>query len=101
MLSSPEPEAQKERLRNFLAHGVKEDLVERVRDWPGLHCAHELRDGKPLEGVWIDRTGSPEPATSKRRAPPLCPCGTRGDVLRTFPWNRFCLRASIGNYSVA
>ena len=57
VLISPEPEAQEERLRYLLAHGVKENLVERVGDWPGLHCAQALRDGKPLEGVWIDREG--------------------------------------------
>ena len=57
VLISPEPAAQQERLRYLLAHGVKEDLVERVGDWPGLHCAQALRDGKPLQGVWIDREG--------------------------------------------
>ena len=57
VLISPEPEAQEKRLRYLLAHGVKEGLVERVGDWLGLHCAQALRDGKPLEGVWIDRTG--------------------------------------------
>ena len=54
---SPEPEAQEERLRYLLSNGVKEDLVERVGEWPGLHCARALIDGKPLEGAWIDQTG--------------------------------------------
>jgi hypothetical protein len=39
-----------------LAHGVKEDLVARVTDWEGLHCAQELMDGVPLHGVWYNRT---------------------------------------------
>ena len=36
---------------------MKEGLVERTTEWPGLHCAEALRDGKPLEGVWVDQTG--------------------------------------------
>jgi hypothetical protein len=35
---------------------VKEGLVERVRDWPGVHCVRNLLDGEPLEGLWFDRT---------------------------------------------
>ena len=57
VLISPEFEAQEERLRYLFAHGVKENLVERVGEWPGLHCGQALRDGKPLQGVWIDQTG--------------------------------------------
>lgn len=53
---SDEDEAQIGRLRYLLAHGVKENLVKRVRDWPGVHCARALLDGEPLEGIWIDRT---------------------------------------------
>jgi hypothetical protein len=53
---SDEDPAQIARLRYILAHGVKEDLVHRVGDWPGLHCARALLDGDPLEGVWYDRS---------------------------------------------
>jgi hypothetical protein len=35
---SDEEAAQVGRLRYILAHGVKENLVERVLDWPGVHC---------------------------------------------------------------
>ncbi|HEV7507422.1 MAG TPA: transposase [Thermoanaerobaculia bacterium] len=48
--------AQIGRLAYILAHGVKEDLVERVRDWPGVQSARALLDGEPLTGQWFDRT---------------------------------------------
>src|SRR5436190_18073427 len=51
-----EDRAQIERLRYVLAQSVKEDLVERVRQWPGVHSAAALIDGTPLMGHWLDRT---------------------------------------------
>src|SRR3954453_21827909 len=51
-----EEQAQVERLRYILGQGVEANLVERVRDWPGVHCANALLDGTPLEGHWFDRT---------------------------------------------
>ncbi len=53
---SEEEEAQIERLRYGLAHGAKEDLVERPRDWPGAHAVRALLEGEVLEGLWFDRT---------------------------------------------
>jgi REP element-mobilizing transposase RayT len=53
---SDEPEAQIARLRYCLAHGVKEGLVARCRDWPGVHSAAALLDGEVLTGIWYDRT---------------------------------------------
>jgi len=53
---SDEEAAQIERLRYGLAHGAKEDLVERPRDWPGVHCVRALLEGEALEGLWFDRT---------------------------------------------
>ena len=53
---SDELEAQVARLRYCLAHGVKEGLVARCRDWPGASCVRALADGDPLEGTWYDRT---------------------------------------------
>ncbi len=53
---SDEPEAQRERLKYVLSHGVKEFLVEKVLEWPGVHAARALLEGKPLEGLWFDRT---------------------------------------------
>jgi REP element-mobilizing transposase RayT len=53
---SNEAAAQVARLRYVLAHGVKEDLVERVFEWPGVHCARALVEGVPMVGTWFDRT---------------------------------------------
>ena len=53
---SEEEAAQIERLRYGLAHGCKEDLVERPRDWPGVHAVRALLEGEVLEGLWFDRT---------------------------------------------
>jgi len=53
---SREEAAQMERLRYGLAHGCKEDLVERPRDWPGVHAVRALLEGEILEGLWFDRT---------------------------------------------
>jgi REP element-mobilizing transposase RayT len=44
------------RLRYILAQGVKEGLVERPEDWPGVQSATALCEGRPLTGRWIDRT---------------------------------------------
>lgn len=54
-ISDEEP-AQSGRLKYVLAHGVKEGLVERPEEWPGLHGSEALQTGEPLEGIWIDRT---------------------------------------------
>jgi len=51
-----EEAAQVGRLAYILAHGVKEDLVERVRDWPGVQSARALLDGEPLTGHYFERT---------------------------------------------
>jgi hypothetical protein len=51
-----EEQAQVERLRYILGQGVEANLVERVLEWPGAHCAASLLDGTPLEGHWFDRT---------------------------------------------
>jgi len=53
---SDEEAAQISRLEYLLANGVKEGLVERVQDWPGVHCVRNLLDGEPLKGLWLDRT---------------------------------------------
>ncbi len=51
-----EEAAQVERLKYVLANGVKENLVERVCQWPGVHSAEALMYGMPLQGHWFDRT---------------------------------------------
>jgi len=55
VVTGEEP-AQVERLKYVLANGVKENLVERVCQWPGVHSAEALIHGTPLEGHWFDRT---------------------------------------------
>ena len=56
ILVSEEEAAQVERLVYILSHGVKENLVERPQDWPGVHCVEALLTGQPMEGTWFDRT---------------------------------------------
>ena len=58
ILVSEEEEVQVARLRYVLAAGVKEDLVERAIEWPGVHCARALTRGQALRGCWFDRTGA-------------------------------------------
>ena len=53
---SDEPAAQVERLRYLLSHGVKENLVARCAQWPGVHAAEAMATGRPLLGFWFDRT---------------------------------------------
>jgi putative transposase len=53
---SDEEGAQIERLRYCLAHGAKEDLVDRPREWPGVQTVRALLEGEVLEGLWFDRT---------------------------------------------
>lgn len=53
---SDEEPAQVARFEYLLSHGCKEGLVERLADWPGVHCATALRTGDPVQGTWFDRT---------------------------------------------
>jgi hypothetical protein len=39
------------------SQGLKEDLVDRVEDWPGIHFGKYLLEGRSLmAGKWVDRT---------------------------------------------
>ena len=58
------------RLRYVISHGVKENLVLRCRQWPGLQCIDALTEGKPLKGFWHDRSLEYE---AKRRGKELDP----------------------------
>jgi len=55
IIVSNEEAAQVARLRYLLAHGVKENLVERAVDWPGVQSVRAILEGKPLVGYWFDR----------------------------------------------
>ena len=43
-------------LKYILSQGVKEGLVARPEEWPGVHCASSLVSGAPLEGSWFNST---------------------------------------------
>jgi hypothetical protein len=53
---SAEPAAQEERYWYLLSQEVKEGLVEKVREWPGIHVARAVLDGERLQGYWFNRT---------------------------------------------
>ena len=53
---SDEAAAQVDRLRYVLAQGVKDGLVARVEDWPGISMAKAVLEGEPIRGTWFDRT---------------------------------------------
>lgn len=52
----PTPESRRDSLRYILSQGVKEDLVESPREWPGLHCASQLMYGTKITGEWFNGT---------------------------------------------
>jgi hypothetical protein len=53
---SDEPAAQVGRLRYVLANEVKEGLVARVEDWPGISLVRSVLSGDPVRGTWFNRT---------------------------------------------
>jgi len=53
---SDEERAQAARLRYLLSQGCKEGLVRTPRDWPGASSTESLLSGRPVVGIWIDRT---------------------------------------------
>ena len=53
---SDEPAAQVDRLRYVVANGVKEGLVARVEDWPGISLVKSVLTGEPVRGTWFSRT---------------------------------------------
>ena len=53
---SDEEEAQVARLKYILGAAVKEHLVEKAIDWPGVHSARALLHSQRLRGWWFDRS---------------------------------------------
>ena len=56
ILVSNEEKAQVARLRYGLANSVKEGLVERPQDWPGVHSVDCLLEDVPMTGCLFSRT---------------------------------------------
>jgi hypothetical protein len=56
ILVSNEEKAQVARLKYLLSHGVKEGLVGRLSEWPGIHSVRAILDDKPLKGLWFNQT---------------------------------------------
>lgn len=67
-------EALYDRLAYLAAHGVKDSLVSCLGSWPGIQWVRAVTDGKPLVGVWYDRTA----LGALRRAWESAPEATRG-----------------------
>ncbi len=65
IIVSNEEKEQVAIFRYIAAQGVKEGLVEKVRDWPGVHSLPAILDGEPLKGYWFSRTQ--EYAARRRR----------------------------------
>lgn len=47
-------DALRGRYSYILQHGMKEALVDRPEDWPGLHCVEHLRTGAARTFLWFD-----------------------------------------------
>jgi hypothetical protein len=56
ILVSEEEAAQVDRFAYVLSHGVKENLVGRLEEWPGVHAVRQLLGGEAFTGYWFDRT---------------------------------------------
>ena len=56
ILVSDEEKAQVARLNYLLSHGVKEGLVGRPSEWPGIHSVQAILEDKPLKGLWFNQT---------------------------------------------
>ena len=52
------------RIQYVLSHSIKKNLVARISDWEGLHCAQAMIDGKPMSGVWYS-IGPSRPGLSR------------------------------------
>lgn len=68
------------RLRYILAHGVKEGLVARVDEWPGLSCVPELRDGASRSFAWPGGDRRDDATREPLRLAPL-PCWSAHDAV--------------------
>jgi REP element-mobilizing transposase RayT len=63
----PTPESEEECFEYVLAQGVKENLVERPQDWPGVHTAKAIMGSGALIGTWFDATGYARALDAERK----------------------------------
>ncbi len=66
---SDEDEIQRRRIRYLVSQGCKEGLVASPKHWPGVTCVRALTEGKPLEGIWIDRSAQYRARECGKNAP--------------------------------
>ena len=69
---SDELAAQVDRLRYVLSNGVKEGLVARVEDWPGISLVKNVLSGKPVRGTWFNRTEEHRDKLRGQEVEPRC-----------------------------
>lgn len=67
MIALPTAASQIKTLRYILSQGVKEGLVLRPQDWPGVHCAHALLSGESLQGRLLNATAYSRAVDAERR----------------------------------
>lgn len=58
-------------LEYILSQGVKEGLVERPEQWPGVHCAREVFFGEVCRGGWLNATSYGEAKRAEARKAPV------------------------------
>lgn len=68
--SLPTEEDQEHCLRYILSQGVKEGLVRRAEEWPGVHCSRHLATGRNIKGVWLDSTSYGQACRAEARKLP-------------------------------
>jgi REP element-mobilizing transposase RayT len=76
-------DAQEGRLRYVLAQGVKEGLVRRCVEWPGVHCARALLMEEALVGRCVERRHERQVRTGGGNGGGREPL--RGEVETSFP----------------
>lgn len=63
----PTQESQEKCFAYVLSQGVKENLVERPQDWPGVHSAKAIMGNGSLVGKWFDATGYARAVDAERK----------------------------------